>query len=229
MKAIILAAGKGERMRPLTKQVPKPLVKVKGETFLGHILHALPMEVDNVIVVVGYLGNLVKDFLGDRYDNKKITYVTNKKIGLGNAYSLIRAKPRLEKGERFMLIYCDELMTKKIVRDCLKHEFSWIVRRFDKPEISAVATISPNGRMVNVTEKPKNPASNLVAAGAMVINTDIFKYRPKRHPNGEYYLTSMMNQFIKEHRVIAVPVKDNLSFSTPKDIYNFHKFGTTPQ
>ncbi|QQG46201.1 MAG: nucleotidyltransferase family protein [Candidatus Niyogibacteria bacterium] len=208
-------------MKPLTLKVPKPLIRVAGKTFLEHILDVLPSEVDEVIIVIGYLGEKIKRFLGDQYGNKKIKYVVNKNIPLGNAHSLILTKPHFKSKERFMLIYADELIAKETARKCLRYPFSWIVRRFDKPEISAVAELSADKRIFRVTEKPRRPKSNIVVAGAMVINADIFKCRPTKHRNGEYYVTSMMSKFIKNNRVTGVFVKDNLSFSTPLDVKNY--------
>ncbi|MBI5045442.1 MAG: nucleotidyltransferase family protein [Candidatus Niyogibacteria bacterium] len=222
MKAIILAAGKGKRMRPLTMRKPKPLVRVRGKTFLEHILNALPSSVDEIIIVIGYKGKMIKGFLGNSYRGKKIIYVVNDKINLGTAHSLLLTKQYFKKSERFLLIYADELPTKKEVVHCLKNKFSWLTKYYDKPEESAVVTLA-RGRIVDVEEKPKNPKSNFVVGGLMVINSDIFKYRPIKHRNGEYYITSMMKKFIKTHRVMSVRGRDNLSFSTKAEIDKFNK------
>lgn len=223
MKAVILAAGKGKRMRPFTLKKPKPLVVVGGKTFLEHILDALPAEVNEIIVVIGYKREMIQKFLGGSYENKKIDYVVNRKIHLGTAHSFILTRPYFKKNERFMIIYADELVTKKEVKNCLAHKFSWLSRYADIPEKSAVATISSSGRIMAVTEKPKKPKSNLVVGGVMVVNSDIFKCRPIRHRNGEYFVTSMMNKFIKNHKVIAVSGENNLYFTTAKDVDNYNK------
>ena len=55
MKCVILAAGKGTRLRPLTEDTPKPLIKVSGKTLLDRIVESLPSAVDELIIVTGYL------------------------------------------------------------------------------------------------------------------------------------------------------------------------------
>jgi NDP-sugar pyrophosphorylase family protein len=222
MKAVILAAGKGRRMRPLTASIPKPLVRVRGKTFLEHILDALPAAVDEVIIVIGYKGALIKKFLGDAYGGKKIIYLVQRNLA-GTGRAALLARPYLKPKERFMIIYADELVTKKEIKDCLAPKFSWLTRHADIPEKSAVATVSARGRITAVIEKPKKPASNLVVGGVMVTNTDIFDYRPARHRNGEYHISSMMNKFLKSYPVMAVPGKDNLYFSTKRDVDKYNK------
>ncbi|MEK7646896.1 MAG: nucleotidyltransferase family protein [Patescibacteria group bacterium] len=221
MKAVVLAAGKGKRMRPLTLTKPKSLLKVGGKTFLEHIFHALPSEVDEVLVVIGHKRAQIKEFLGNKYAGKKVYYVVQKKNN-GTGPATLLARPYFKNKERFLLIYADELVTKKEIRDCLAHEFSWLSRYYDKPEESGVATLR-RGRLIDVVEKPKHPASNFVVGGLMVINADIFRYKPVRHRSGEYPVSSMMKKFIKNHKVVAVQGRDNLSFSTKAEVDKFNK------
>ncbi len=75
MKAVILAAGKGKRMRLLTDKTPKPLLVVGGKTFLDHILSSLPRSVDEIILVIGHKGEQIKKYIGKKYGSKQIFYV----------------------------------------------------------------------------------------------------------------------------------------------------------
>ena len=70
IQAVILAAGKGTRMLPLTVNAPKPMQEVLGKNLLELKIEALPDEVDEVIMVIGYLGNMIRDFFGDEYGGK---------------------------------------------------------------------------------------------------------------------------------------------------------------
>lgn len=223
MKAIVLAAGKGTRMRHLTTQTPKPLLKVGGKTFLDHIFEALPKEVDEVIVVVGYQAQKIRAHLGARHKGKRVTYLVQKKLDGTARPVLAAAKHFPNKKERFFVIYGDEPVRKSEVRTCLKKEFAWLCIEVEKPEQSGIVTLSKTGRILNVVEKPKHPKSNLSVAGLMLVNGDIFGYKPVKHGSGEYYLTSLMNTFIKHHEVYAVWGRKFVSFSTPEDIKKFGK------
>ena len=220
MKAVILAAGKGRRMRPLTLKIPKPLLKVRGKTFLEHILDSLPSNVGEVVMVIGYRGGQIKKFFGTKYKNKKIYYVEQKILD-GTGPALMLAKPYFKNKERFLILLADELVTKKEIRDCLSYKFSWLSRHVDTPEKAGVISLSLHDRIVSVIEKPKRPSSNLVASGLIVVNTDIFKHKPTKHRSGEYSLTSMMNKFCKNHNVQAVQGIDNLYFTSAKDMHKF--------
>lgn len=220
MKAVILAAGKGKRMRPLTFKKPKPLLKVEGKTFLEHILDSFPVQINEIIIVIGYKGEEIRKFLGDKYKNKKIYYLVQKNLN-GTGTALLLAKNYFKPKERFLIVYGDELVTKKEIKDCLACRFSWLSRRVDTPEKAGVVSFSPQGRIVSVVEKPKHPLSNFVVSGLMVVNADIFKHKPAKHRSGEYYLTSMMNKFIKNHNVRVVRGIDNLYFSSLKDMDKF--------
>jgi dTDP-glucose pyrophosphorylase/putative flippase GtrA len=222
LKAVILAAGRGTRMSPLTDEIPKPLVKICGKTFLEHIFNSLTDVVDEYIVVIGYQGEKIKQHLKEKFSERQIHFITQTTLN-GTGPALLLAREYLNQGDRFFVFYADEYVTPREIKACLEHELSWLSRRFDHPEQSAVLTVNDKKRILDVVEKPERPISNLVVGGVMLVNSDIFGYQIKPHRTGEFYLTSMMLDFIKDHQVYAVPGIDNLSFSTATDVDNFNK------
>lgn len=218
MKAIILAAGIGKRMRPLTLKTPKPLLKINSKTILDHIFDALPKEIDKVILVVGYLKEKIQKRVGNFYRGRPINYVIQKKLN-GTAGGVILCKKFFTKGERFLILYGDDIQFKDEIKKCLSYKYSWLCFPVDKPRLSGIANVLKNGRISEVVEKPENPKSKLAAAGSIVVDTDIFRYRPKKDKKTrEYYFTSIMNQFLKKHRVSAVLGKKRVSLTSPSDL-----------
>jgi len=216
MKAIILAAGEGKRMKPLTLKVPKALLKFSGKTILDHIFDALPGEVDEVILVIGYLGERIKEYLGNSYKGRSVRYVIQGRV----RGTLLRCEQAniFSKGERFLVVYGDELPEREELKVCLDQPFAILSFRVTNPSQSGVIKIDSNRRILEIIEKPKEPSSDLVAGGVMVVDTNIFRYQPERHSDGEYYFSSMLNQFIKDYPVYAVLGPSRPSLSSPGDL-----------
>src|SRR6056297_750274 len=96
MDGVVLAAGEGTRMRPLTAEKPKSLVEVAGQPLLSHGFDALlSVGVERLVVVVGYRGDDIVDHYGDSYRETPIEYVTQADQ-LGTAHALQRAMPVVE-------------------------------------------------------------------------------------------------------------------------------------
>jgi len=109
MKAVILAAGDGSRLRPLTDEIPKPLVSLGGIPLIERIvLSAKEAGIKEFLVVLGYLGNRLKEELGDgkRY-GVEIEYVENQEWGKANGVSVYKARRRLK--ENFILLMGDHI------------------------------------------------------------------------------------------------------------------------
>lgn len=222
MKAVILAAGKGKRMRPLTDSAPKPLIKVGGVPIIEHIFRALPKSISEVFVVIGYKGGMIKKYLGGKFRGKKVSYIFQKNLG-GTAEAVLLTKAYFKKGERFLIIYGDELPTGAEVAKGLSYRFSWLCREASNAWQSGVPRIAKDGRILAVREKPLRSSSRVVVGGFMVVNSDIFTYRARAHRDKEFYLTYLLNQFVKDHKVYAVWGRKDLFFSTPEDIIRFNK------
>lgn len=71
LTVIVLCGGKGQRLRPLTTQVPKPLIRIKKKTILEYILnHLLKFKINNIIIASGYKNRLIKNFVSKKYNDK---------------------------------------------------------------------------------------------------------------------------------------------------------------
>src|SRR5690606_13905439 len=89
MKAVLPVAGVGTRLRPHTHTTPKALIHVAGKPILGHIIDALiPVGVDHIVLVVGYLGNKIVDYVNEAYDIQVTVVEQKEPKGLGHAIHL---------------------------------------------------------------------------------------------------------------------------------------------
>lgn len=216
MQAVILAAGRGERMRPLTLNTPKPLLKVAGKPLLNYLFDALPSEITSVVLVVKYLREKIERHCGTVFYRRQIMYVEGSDAG--TAMSFLAAVPYIA-DERFLFLYGDELPSPDDVRACLKHPLSILCLRMENPHQHSVALLRADGTIAEIQEKPDQPTSHLVANGVMVLNQSIFSIPPILGADGEYRFTDMLNEFVQANRVMAVHSSTDIGgISTPADI-----------
>ena len=203
-------------MRPLTENTPKPMLMVLGKSLLFYIFQSLPDTITEFIIVVGYKKEVIQNHFGNAYNGKKITYVIQeKKTGTADALKLCR--PYLNDGERFLLTYADDIYDAKSIVRCLEHQYSILVAETDEPERYGVVTLNADGSVLEIEEKPMHPKSNLIAPGIYILDTHIFDYEPSAL-NGEYYFTTMLNQFIKKHKVFVEKADFWVTIGYPHDI-----------
>ena len=218
MQAIILAAGKGTRMRPLTDTIPKPLVALGGKPLLFYTFSALPEEITEVILVIGYLGAHIQRLCGTSYQGRKIRYVVQKKP-LGTAKALSLCKPFIEKNKPFLVMYADDLYRREDIINLLAYPLSMLVKEVENPRAFGIVACDKNNCITELIEKPAEPTSNLANIGVYVLDDRIFHYHATPHPkNGEYYLTECIMQLAKDHPVIAVPASFWVPIASPEDI-----------
>ncbi|MEK7125803.1 MAG: nucleotidyltransferase family protein [Patescibacteria group bacterium] len=224
MKIVILAAGKGTRLLPLTQSTPKPLLRFGGQTILDHTFKALPAAIDEAVIVINYLGEQIKDYCGASFHGRPINYVEGQTKGTG--FDLLAARAFIAAGERFAIAYADEVFNADSLKKCLQHKYSWLCFPVapERARQSGIPTLDEFGKIIGVVEKPANPATNIVLNGFMVVNSDIFSYNLVPHPNGEYYLTDLMANFIKNYDVYAVVVPEQPGLTRPEDLENLNKY-----
>ena len=114
MKAVVLAAGKGTRLKPLTNTRPKHLIPVAGKPILEHVLLALKKAgIHEIYIIVGYRAEMIKDRFSDGSSlGLKIEYIVQPKL-LGTADAIKTAQPYVD--ENFLVVYGDLLFTPKTI------------------------------------------------------------------------------------------------------------------
>jgi UDP-N-acetylglucosamine diphosphorylase / glucose-1-phosphate thymidylyltransferase / UDP-N-acetylgalactosamine diphosphorylase / glucosamine-1-phosphate N-acetyltransferase / galactosamine-1-phosphate N-acetyltransferase len=201
MQCVILAAGKGTRLRPLTDNLPKPLVQVGGKTLLDHIVEAIPSAVDELIIVTGYLGHMIEEYCGEVFHGRKVTYVTQKEQN-GTAKALWLCKD-LVKG-RFLFLFADDIHGKDDLARATSFTRSLLVASVANPEKFGIVVRNPDGTLGLMIEKPEHAPSNCASTGAMVLDEHIFEFEPQTKVKEEFYLTEVIERYAQKYPIAIV-------------------------
>jgi len=206
MKAIILAAGLGKRMMPLTEKKPKALVEFNGKPLLWHVLESLKKAgAKEALVIIGYKGQLVEKRFGTSFKGMKLKYV-EQRIPMGTGHAVLQAKGEV-KG-RFLVGSGDVIIQPSLWKKLwAKKEQAVIALRKEKhPEKFGVAIVKGK-KLEKIIEKPKGkPTGNIVNAGAYCFGQKIFKAleRIKMSPRGEFELTDAVNALARKGKASYV-------------------------
>ena len=216
MQCVILAAGKGSRLRPLTETTPKPIIEVAGKPLLDHIVGALPSAVDELIIVTGYLEDQIRDHCGSKFMGRKVTYV-HQEEQKGTAHALWLCKDSLR--GRFLFMFADDLHGAKDIARATSYTRSMLTLSTNSPEKFGIVVRHPDGTLAEMIEKPEHPPSNLASTGVMVLDDNIFTYDPYAvETKGEYYLTDVIEKYAKDYPIAVVEQNVWIPVGYPEDI-----------
>lgn len=219
MKAIILAAGKGTRMGELTKNTPKPLLEYKGKNLLEHKFENLPQNTTEIILVIGYLGQKIKDKFGNKYKNIPIKYVEQTQM-LGTAHALWQCQKLLD--EPFMVLMSDDLYSKEDLETISNLENGeWAVLAYpDKPGVKAGKIVTDeNNNLKEIYEDFEGISSyNLIYTGVCLLTPEIFTREMVQLSNGEYGLPQTLTQFVDTKKIKVFETKNWIRITKPEDL-----------
>lgn len=162
MKMIILAAGEGKRLRPLTKDKPKCMVKYQEKEIISHILHVTKPLINNIAIVSGYKSKVLKNFL----KNEKIHFYENKEYAKTNMlYTLFCAREYMD--DDIIISYADIVYKKEILEKLIasQEDFSVVVdrkwrelwqQRMENPLDDAETLKIKNDKIQEIGKKPKS-------------------------------------------------------------------------
>lgn len=203
-------------MRPLTLTKPKPMLEVAGKPILHHIIDSLPREVNELVLVVGYLKDRIKNYFGNAFGRFNIHYVEQNEK-LGNGHALFLCKDVLQ-NERFLVLFADDLQSPEALQNLLNHQLAIMVKGVEDPRRFGVVQTDTNNHVTRIIEKPENPPTNLAATGVYVLDSRIFSYPLIQHPNGEHYLTDVVTQMVKDYPMKAVTTSFWVPIGYPEDL-----------
>ena len=143
MEALILTAGKGTRLYPLTKNLPKPLIPVAGKPLICHILDVLEKRVNRVIVVIGYESEQIKDMI-DKLDYSFDVQWVIQQEQLGTGHAVKICEQNID-SSHFLMMYGDILTTPNVIKDILT-----LGQNYDHSE-GVIATLETTGGVLNIS------------------------------------------------------------------------------
>lgn len=197
---MILAAGLGTRMGELTKERPKPLLTVENKTLLERNFLALPSEIDEVVLVVGYLKDQVMAVVGREFSGKKVSYVVQEELkGTGHALFLCKNSLR----DRFLVLMGDDLYRKEDLEKLVSCPIGLLA--YELPEETpandswAEVRLKKSGKVLKIVERQPGKKGMLVNCGAYVLDHSYFDYPliPAGNKTSEFGLPQTMMQMVK--------------------------------
>jgi glucose-1-phosphate thymidylyltransferase len=223
MKAVVLAAGKGRRLWPLTENRPKPMLPVANRPILEHIIDALTRtRVTEVLVVVGSNRDRIQSHFEDSYGDLEISYVVQDPQ-LGTGHALLQAESHL--GDSFVALNGDRVIDAAVVDAVIERrreasEPVMTITRIEQP--SRYGVVELDGRTVVGLEEQPHPdraKSDYINAGVYAFGPEIFAAVRRIETHGEQALTDALATFIDEQRLEAVRYQGTwLDVSAPWDL-----------
>lgn len=199
-KAVVLAAGQGTRMGPLTQNIPKVMLPIANKPLLLHvILSARDAGVKEFVLVIGYRGEIIEQYFGDGSEmNISIEYVHQKKQ-LGTADAVSCAQEAVD--DRFLVLNGDIIVSPHHIKNLMKYKSDVVMtaKHVENPSEFGVLEVS-NNNVLRIIEKPKKPPTNLANAGIYVFPTSIFDAikRTELSVRGEYEITDSLQMLIDD-------------------------------
>jgi glucose-1-phosphate thymidylyltransferase len=232
MKVVIPMAGYGTRLRPHTWSKPKPLVAVAGKPLLGHVLDTFAglSFVDEVIFIVGYLGQQVEDYVRQAYPDLRARYIEQREM-LGQSHAIWLARQHL--AGPMLMVFVDTLIEADLAS--LGHETAGAVayvKAVPDPRRFGVAEVGKNGRVTRLVEKPADVSNNLAVVGlyyfreaAELLKAIDVQMERKEQLKGEYFLADAINVMLQGGLEMRVePVDVWMDCGTPESLLETNRF-----
>lgn len=218
MQAVILAAGRGSRLSPLTDTAPKPLIPVAGKPILKQLIESLPDEIDEIIIVTGYKGETIQDYFGTHCNGKTIRYVKQGEM-CGTYGALLSAKDLIST-EPFLVMGADDIQDKEALRRIIKHPLAFGVHHKPLPSKDYLI-VDIHHMHVRGMRKPTDveyEESQPMATGIYVLDNRVWNYEPVEVKGGEYGLPHTLRPMLLEYDFTAVEMPEWIQINSHEEL-----------
>jgi UDP-N-acetylglucosamine diphosphorylase/glucosamine-1-phosphate N-acetyltransferase len=173
VKAVVLAAGEGTRLRPLTETRPKPLVPVAGRPLVEHVMAASSSVVDEFVLVVGYRAENVRSRIGQEFSGNPVSYVEQREQR-GTAHAIACVQEEVD--EQFLVLNGDVVVDEGLISTLAASGGGDAVATMPVENPSNYGVVSvDDGELSGLVEKPENPPSPLANLGLYAFEPTIFE------------------------------------------------------
>lgn len=204
----ILCGGLATRLRPVTASIPKSLIPVNGEPFLAHQLRLLEAAgLERAVLCVGFLGEKIRDFAGDRFGRLRISYSFDGPTLLGTAGAIVQAFPHLDRA--FFVLYGDSYLPcdyRKVAADferAGKNGLMTVYRNEGQYDASNVEFA--HGEILRYDKKSKTPQMRYIDYGLGVFDKSAFAGLPENEPSD---LAGVYARLLESNDLAASEVKE---------------------
>ncbi|KND50398.1 MAG: bifunctional UDP-N-acetylglucosamine pyrophosphorylase / Glucosamine-1-phosphate N-acetyltransferase [Parcubacteria bacterium C7867-007] len=220
MQVIILAAGRGTRMGTLTDSVPKPMLKVHGKTLLEHKFDILPADCEEIILVVGYKAEVIRDAYGDSYKGIPVRYIEQETLdGTGGAVWL--ARPFIK--DRFAVLMGDDIYgAEDLAATLAAPDWALLVERTKNMAEGGIMVVDENNHVLGIEEGDHRGKAGVMNTNLFVLDTRVFEFPlvPKAAGSSEFGLPQTV---VEASKAFGIPVHaiDSTSWvqvTAPEDI-----------
>ena len=238
MKAVILAAGNGKRIKSITKGENKCLLKIKNKTIIEYNVNNISEidEINEILIVVGYKSNDVMDTIGSSYNKKRVSYcIQREQKGLINALEAARCE--IAKDD-FILILGDEFIVNNnystAIQSFYEKRYDYMIGVIEVDDINLIRKtytikMDQNNNILDFIEKPTEPFNNIMGTGNIILRGGFLKYideTPINPIRGEKELVDFLKIILEKNgNVSTFKVGDHyVNINTREDYYNLIRF-----
>ena len=185
MKAFLLAAGKGTRLRPLTFNIPKCLVPVNGKPLIDYWFDLFELYgIDEILINTSHLAETVQEYVRDHSRGLRVK-VVYEEVLLGSGGTIKKNRDFVEGEESFFVFYADNLTNINLLNMIEFHkenqkDITLVLFRVPNPRECGIIEMDGDSSIISFIEKPENPVSDLAFAGIMLSSPGLMDFFPDK-------------------------------------------------
>lgn len=211
-----MAAGLGTRLRPHTLTTPKPMLPVAGRPILEWTMESLPANVDEVVLVVGYLKEKIAEHFGDSWQGRRVRYVEQTELR-GTGHALTQCAPLLN--GKFLVLNGDDLYGRDDIAAACRRDLAILAKPAESKGRYGAFRTDADGNVIGIIEGADVEPGGLVNAGLYVLDTRFFAYPLVPIKDGaEFGLPQTIVTMAKDHPVSVVRAEFWCPIGYPEDL-----------